>query len=109
MTVDARHPFCRASLWAERLRLKKVHLRLMYGRRGSDRYENYPVFYRCNTPDALARYAERFSHVESINFSRVGQWSTCFPAPLRPLVDALDRRAVRQDRPGTLLMIRAAK
>jgi SAM-dependent methyltransferase len=109
MTVDARHPFCKASLWAERQRFKNIYLRLMCGRRGVERYENYPVFYRSNTPEALTRYAARFSRVETINFSRVGQWSVCFPRPFRPFVDALDRRAVRQGRPGTLLMIRATK
>jgi len=109
LTVDTRHPFCRASLLAERLKLKDLYLRLLSGRRGLDRYENYETFYRSNTPDDVGRLAGRFSSSAFINFSRVGQWSPYFPGPLRPLVDRLDRRAIAAGRPGTLLAIRVAK
>jgi len=81
LTVDARHPFCRASLLAERLRVKDLYLRLLSGRRGVDRYENYETFYRSNTPDDVSRLARRFAPASFINFSRVGQWSPYFPAP----------------------------
>lgn len=106
LTVDARHPFCKASLWAERLKIKGLYLRLLGGRRGEDRYENYPVFYRANTPDAIRLQARDFSAIDTINFSREGQWSPYFPGPFRPLVDRLDRRAVARGRPGTLLAVR---
>ena len=56
LTVDA-HPFCKASLWAERLRIKEYYFRIVSGRRGVDRYENYRVFYRSNTPKCIRSHA----------------------------------------------------
>jgi hypothetical protein len=109
MTVDGRHPFCRSSHWLERLRLKDLYLNLLFGRRGVDRYENYPTFYRTNTPDAVARHAHGFRDVQCLSLTRPGLWSSSYPKPLRPLVDALDRDRVRRDRPGILLLIRAVK
>ncbi len=109
LTVDARHPFCRASLLAERLKIKGPYLRLLNGRRGVDRYENYETFYRSNTPEDVRRLAARFSDATFVNFARVGQWGAYFPGPLRPAVDRLDRRAIARGRPGTLLAIRVQK
>lgn len=109
LTVDARHPFCRASLLAERLKVKGPYLRLLGGRRGVDRYENYETFYRSNTPEDVRRLAGRFSSAAFVNFARVGQWSAYFPGLLRPIVDLLDRRAIARGRPGTLLAVRVQK
>ncbi|WP_406695909.1 methyltransferase domain-containing protein [Singulisphaera sp. Ch08] len=109
MTVDGRHPFARASRWADRLRLKSRYLSLLHGERGIERYEDYPVYYRTNTPAQVRCHAARFRSVEFINLSRVGQWNAYLPRPLRPLADSWDRRAIRHGRPGTLLVIRAVK
>lgn len=109
MTVDARHWFCRASLWMERLRLKELYLSWLFGARGRERYENYPVHYRCNTPARVAHYAEAFASVQCVNLSRVGQCDELFPRFLRPLSRRLERRAVRRGKPGTLLVVRAVK
>jgi len=109
MTVDGRHPFARVSRWADRLRLKTLYLNLLYGARGSERYEDYPVYYRTNTPEQVRRFATQFRSVDLINFSRIGQWSPYLPKALRPLADQWDRRTIRQGGPGTLLLIRAEK
>lgn len=109
LTVDARHPFCRASLWAERLKVKSLYLRFLYGRRGVDRYENYETFYRSNTPEDVRRLTRRFASADFVNFSREGQWSGYFPGPLRPVVEWADRRAIAAGRPGTLLALRVSK
>jgi SAM-dependent methyltransferase len=109
LTVDARHPFCRASLWAERLRLKDAYFHVLHGKRGVDRYENYRVFYRSNAPGQIEAQARGFRELDFLNFSKVGQWSPYFPRPLRPLIDSWDRHAIGAGRPGTLLAIRAAK
>jgi SAM-dependent methyltransferase len=109
LTVDARHPFCTVSSWMGRLHLKDAYLRLRYGRRGVDRYENYPTYYRSNTPEQVARLAAGFRSCEAINFARVGQYSGYLPAPLRPLAHWHDRRDLRRGRPGTLLAVRAVK
>ena len=79
------------------------------GRRGVQRYENYPVHYRTNTPRQVAEHTKTFRDVDTINLSRVGQWGSYLPRPFRPVADSLDRRAIRSNRPGTLLAVRAAK
>ncbi len=109
LTVDARHWFCRWSRWFDRLHVKDIYLRLLLGRRGEDRYENYPVFYRSNSPAQLTPLAHRFASCDFFNFSRIGQCSSYFPRPLRPLVNAWDRRSVTRQRPGVLLAVRVRK
>jgi SAM-dependent methyltransferase len=108
-TMDARHSFCRASAWMGRLRIKDLYLDLLNGRRGVDRYENYPVHYRANTPDQLAPYLRDFREWDLINFAKVGQLDSYLPGVLRPLAHALDRRALAVGRPGMVLAIRVAK
>jgi SAM-dependent methyltransferase len=109
-TVDARHPFARLSLWADRLGIKDLYLDLVLGRTTeSGRYRNYPTYYRTNAPAQIGRLTRAFGSCELINFSRVGQWGPSLPAPLRGLADAHDRRSIRRRRPGTLLAIRAVK
>lgn len=109
LTIDARHPFSRLSLLLGRLKVKDIYLNTLYGKSGPERYENYPTFYRTNTPGHVQEYAKAFRSCELINFSRVGQISPYLPRPLRPVAEAFDRRAIRQGRPGTLLAIRAVK
>jgi hypothetical protein len=79
------------------------------GARGDDRYENYPVFYRCNTPQRVAEYARQFASVQCLNLARVGQCDDLFPALLRPWSRRLEKRRLRRGKPGTLLAIRAVK
>jgi SAM-dependent methyltransferase len=109
LTVDGRHPFTKASLWAERLKAKNLYLNWLSGARGRDRYENYPTYYRTNTPGQIDRLAGRFRSRDYINFSRVGQMGGYLPRRLRPVANAMDRRAIRTGRPGPLLAVRVAK
>lgn len=110
LTVDARHWFCVASTWSEKLRVKELYLRWLLGVRGTgERYENYPVHYRCNTPAAVEHYAQEFSSVRTWNLAKIGQCDPIFPRSLRPLSHRLDSRAIRRQKPGTLLVIRAEK
>ena len=109
LTMDARHWFCRASLWAERLKVKDLYLTALRGRRGEARYENYPVYYRSNTPEQIARYTGRFRSCETLNFARVGQCNYYVPRLLQPLANWLDRRALRRGRPGTVLAVRVER
>ncbi len=113
-TMDARHPFCRLSRRADRLRIKDFYLDLLRGRRGAGQYENYPVHYRCNTyrcntPEQVARDAAAFREREFVSFSRVGQLDFYLLRPLRPIGHHLDHRAIRGQRPGSLLAIRLVK
>jgi SAM-dependent methyltransferase len=109
LTVDSRHWFTHASLWTERLRVKDAYLDWFLGRRGVERYENYPAHYRTNSPRQIARYVRRFRSCELINFSRVGQLNDYFPRLLHPLANLLDRFAIRRGKPGTLLAVRVVK
>lgn len=109
LTVDARHWFCTASTWADRLRLKNWYLSLLAGTRGKERYENYPVYYRCNTPAQVEHYARAFAAIDCLNLARPGQCDPLFPRLIRPLARRVEARSLRRGRPGVLLAIRAAK
>ncbi len=109
LTMDARHWFCHASLWAERLHVKDVYLTALRGKRGAQRYENYPVYYRSNTPRQIQRYTQRFRACEFLSFARVGQCSYYLPRLLQPLANWLDRQALRRGRPGSVLAVRVEK
>jgi SAM-dependent methyltransferase len=109
LTVDARHWVCQASLWLERLRLKELYLTYLLGNRGQERYENYPVYYRCNAPRQIAQYAKRFSSVNCWPLFRQHQCLSLFP----PMVRSVLRRVVSTDgKPtsrGANLVVRAVK
>lgn len=107
LTVDRRPWFCNFSLWFERLGIKDIYLNFLLGRRGTARYENYPVYYRSNAPDDVERFTRRFVRRDDVNFSRVGQCNDDFPRPLRPVASAWDSSALRPDRPGCLLAVHA--
>jgi SAM-dependent methyltransferase len=110
MTVDARHVFSWLSLWVERLGIKNLYLNHVLGwTRHEGAYKNYPTYYRTNTPRQIAGFTPGFRSCECINFSRVGQWSSCLPRPLRNVARYLDRSTIRNERPGTLLIVRASK
>jgi SAM-dependent methyltransferase len=110
LTVDARHPFSRFSLWADRLKIKDLYLDLVLGRASEPgRYRNYPTYYRSNSPAQIGRLARAFRSTEFINFARIGQWSPYLPGPLRWIADAIDARSVRKGRSGTLLAVRVVK
>jgi len=109
MTVDARHWFSFASLWSERLRLKELYLSWLLGKRGFTRYENYPVYYRCNTPQQIERYAKHFSSVTCFNLSRIGQSDGLLPGFLRPVSRAMESLFIQRGWSGSLLFVRAVK
>jgi SAM-dependent methyltransferase len=107
-TMDGRHRFCRASRLAERLKIKDIYLRFLRGERGSERYENYPVHYRCNTPAQVQACARGFATCECLTLGRVGQLDYYLPRSLRPVANGLDRWDIWRGRPGSILAIRAA-
>ena len=109
LTVDSRTPFAVASYWSERLRLKNIYMRSMWGNRGEDRYLNYPVHYMTNSPRQVEPYVERFSTCEVINFSRSDQMSRVLPGALLPVARCYDDWIIRTGRPGTLLALRVTK
>jgi SAM-dependent methyltransferase len=109
LTMDARHWFCTASQTAGRLGIKDLYLGWIWGRRGCERYANYPAFYRANTPGRIRQLARGFRDVRCANLAREGQLDPYLPRALRPLGRFLDRRAIGSGRPGPLLAVRLEK
>jgi len=108
-TVDVRHYFSFASHLLERLALKDGYLDRVRGRRVEGRYENFPTFYRANSPRRLARYTAGFARAGFCSMHRVGQVRNYFPYRLRPLADRIDRLTIALGLPGSLLLVRLTK
>lgn len=108
-TVDARHWFVFASLLAEKLGIKDWYLDKLHGKRGEERYENYGVFYRSNTPQQVQKLTSAFTSCSMLNFYRVGQMDYYFPKKLRWLGRAFDRIAINMGWPGSIMAVRVQK
>ena len=108
-TVDSRHWFRNASLLAENLHLKEFYLRRLMGTRGTERYENYPAFYRANSPEQIRAHTKNFHSSEFINLSRVGQVDDYLPRILRPVSRYVDGVSIRRNWPGINLVVRLQK
>jgi SAM-dependent methyltransferase len=109
MTVDSRHWFCKCSKLFEHLRIKNLYLHSMYGERGTERYENYPVYYRSNSPKSIDQLASKFYSRDYLNLCRLGQCNPYLPRVLYPIGALLDRQTIRRNNPGSLLVVRAQK
>jgi SAM-dependent methyltransferase len=109
LTVDGRSVFSIASYWLERLHAKEFYMRWLMGRRGEERYLNYPVFYLCNTPRQLEQCTRGFTSLEAINFARVGQHRPVVPRWLHAVSDGFDKFILSRNMPGTLLALRVVK
>lgn len=108
-TIDARHWFSKASRTTAALGIKDWYLDKLLGRRGEDRYMNYPVHYRCNTPRQVASCASHFTTVECTSFGRVGQMDYYLPRLLRSPSRFLDRIGLMIGSSGSILVVRAVK
>jgi SAM-dependent methyltransferase len=108
-TVDRRHPFCHASQLAESLRIKDHLLTWLRGSRGVDRYENFPTFYRMNSPRQIRANGPPAGTFDFVNLSVVGQLDFYVPRRLRPLSHACDRLSIALGLPGHLLAMRWQK
>ncbi|QGJ70298.1 Class I SAM-dependent methyltransferase [Planctomycetales bacterium 10988] len=108
-TVDARHYFRRASQMLESCGFKDWYLTRLKGKRGEDRYANYPTWYRANSPQQLARDASMFSQLDWGSLHRVGQLDFYFPKKLRFASHLLDRVTLATGRPGSIFVVRLQK
>jgi SAM-dependent methyltransferase len=115
-TVDARHWFATVSRALDCSGVKDYYLNHMLGARGLARYENYPVYYRSNTPWRARRHASSFREVNCISLSKgcYDLWSYT-PPLLRPALRRVEtwlgRRATSGGRgaAGVHFAIRARK
>ncbi|QEG36033.1 class I SAM-dependent methyltransferase [Bythopirellula goksoeyrii] len=108
-TVDRRHYFSTASRILQEIRLKEKYLNWINGSCGIDRYENYPTFYRCNSPRQLRKLTREFSKVDVFSLSRRGDTESCYPALLKPIFQSLDLLIDTFSLPGSLLLVRCQK
>lgn len=109
LTVDARHWFVLMSTLMEKLGVKDIYLDKLHGKRGEERYENYPAFYRANSPTQIARFTSCFSSVKVLTFSRVGQLDFYIPGRLRRVGRWLDSLTIRAGLPGAVMAVRVEK
>lgn len=108
-TVDVRHWSAWASLAFDKLRVKDGYLNRLHGKRGEERYSNFPVHYRLNSPDAADRHASKWFDVQTMNLFRVGSEDYNLPALVRPMNRLLDRGLMKLGAPGSNLLIRAVR
>ena len=110
-TVDRRHYFSWGSQWLGALHLKDRYLDRVRGPRGESvlRYDNFPVFYRCNSPAALRRVAGREFTVQTWSLHRIGQLDGYVPYRLRRLSRMADRIILRAGLPGSVLVARMVR
>lgn len=110
-TVDRRHYFSWASQLIDALHLKDGYLDRVRGRKGEHgaRYDNYPVFYRCNSPAVLARLAGDDFTLQTWSLHRVGQLDGYVPYRLRRLSRLADRVVIRAGLPGSVLVARMVR
>lgn len=106
-TVDARHWFCLASLWLKNLRVKDLYLhRLLRHENGDEDYQNYPVYYRANSPSQVLPHVRPFGRCDFLSFARVGQMDYYLPRCLRGVSAGLDRSLLARGKPGAILAVR---
>jgi len=108
-TVDKRHYFSMMSRFLDLIRIKDLYLTLIQGKRGEDRYEDYPVYYRANSPRRIRRDTRTFSSVETCSFHRVGQLAYYFPKGMKWLSKLIDRATIGMRMPGSILCVRVTK
>ena len=108
-TVNARHFFVFASFFFEKLGIKDWYLNKLHGKGGEERYENYGVFYRSNTPEQIRKLTSEFSSCVILNFHRIGQLDYYFPKKLRWVGRIIDRIIIRMRWPGSILAVRVEK
>lgn len=110
-TVDRRHYFSWCSELLGALRLKDRYLDRVRGRRGENlaRYDNFPVYYRCNSPAALSRLAGNEFSLQTWSLHRLGQLDGYVPYRLRRLSRMADRLIIRARLPGSVLVARMVR
>jgi SAM-dependent methyltransferase len=108
-TIDLRHWSAWCSLLLERLSAKGRYLDALHGPRGLERYNNYPVQYRLNTPKQVESVGGGFTNIDFLPLMKVGAEDYNLPPILRPLNHALDRALSFVGAPGSNLAFRMVR
>ena len=110
-TVDCRHYFSWFSQLFGVLHLKDRYLDRVRGRKGVSvaRYENFPTFYRCNSPWALGRVGGTAFTLQTWSLHRIGQLDRYVPYRLRRFSRMADRVIMGARLPGSVLVARMVR
>jgi SAM-dependent methyltransferase len=108
-TVNGAHWFAPVTRFLSLAKLKSAYLDLVHGHRGTERYVDYPVYYRTNTYKQIKRVARDFRAIETMTFGAVGGVAAYAPPRLRPMVRAVDVLAYRFFRQPINIIIRAER
>jgi SAM-dependent methyltransferase len=108
-SVNGGHWFAPVTRLLSATKLKTRYLDLVQGKRGTERYADYPVYYRTNTPEQVRRMARDFRAVNTLPFGATGIVAAYAPPRLRPLVRTLDGVAYRLRGQCINIVIRAER
>jgi len=109
-SVNGAHWFAPIARFMTVMKLKTKYLDLLRGKRGStERYEDYPVYYRTNTVRQIRRHARQFRSIRTDLFGATGNVASYAPGPLQPMVRAVDGLAYRLFGQSINIAIRAVR
>ena len=94
-SVNGAHWFAPIARFMSIIKLKTKYLDLLRGKRGADRYKDYPVYYRTNTVRQIRRHARQFRAIRTDLFGAIGNVADYAPGPLQPTVRAVDSLTYR--------------
>ncbi|MBC8145602.1 MAG: class I SAM-dependent methyltransferase [bacterium] len=109
LTVDSRHWFALGSQAMEAMHIKDAYLRATHGERGEERYENYPVHYRTNSPRQIERLSRAFSDRSVYSVFQPGSIGYYFPKLLKPAAELACKLTHTVTGVGNNLIVRAQK
>jgi SAM-dependent methyltransferase len=108
-SVNGAHWFAPLTRFLSLAKLKTRYLNLVHGERGTERYADYPVYYRTNTANQIKRVARGFRTVETMMFGAAGNVASYAPRRLQPIVRAVDKLAYKLLGQSINILIRAER
>jgi SAM-dependent methyltransferase len=108
-SVNGAHWFAPIARFMTIAKLKSKYLDLLQGKRGTERYADYPVYYRTNTARQVRRHARQFRAVRTELIGAPGMVASYAPRRLQPVVRAVDDLAYRLLGQSINIVIRAER
>jgi 2-polyprenyl-3-methyl-5-hydroxy-6-metoxy-1,4-benzoquinol methylase len=108
-SVNGAHWFAPIARFMTIVKLKTKYLDLIRGKSGTERYEDYPVYYRTNTVRQIRRHARQFRAIRTELFGATGTVASYAPSRLQPIVRAVDSVVYRLLGQSINIVIRAER
>jgi SAM-dependent methyltransferase len=108
-SVNGAHWFAPVTRFMSVTRLKTRYLNLVQGERGTERYADYPVYYRTNTLRQIRRVARDFQTIKTVMFGATGNVAFYAPQALQPVVRSIDKLAYLLFGQSINILIRAER